>query len=248
MKKCLFCKKEIEDSAIVCPYCGSSKFAGDSASANDQMPNVKTRIFSPGTKKKNKKGLVLAIVLISMFASIVIGMITSMIPCKHEYKEEVVEDATYSDSGERRFTCSKCHDIYTEEIPMLLSVEVEVLNKYTYVEEAEPTVTSYGYVMSNDYLDKKYVLMEIKIKNITDKDIKTVKGRLKIKSNTASVVTDCTFEEQIIPSGESIIVRDYGFSTKRYGVLDDYDAEKIYSTPHEELTYEFVVTDIIYAE
>lgn len=37
--------------------------------------------------------------------------------CEHEYSEEVIKEPTCAEPGERKFTCSKCGNTYTEEIP-----------------------------------------------------------------------------------------------------------------------------------
>lgn len=37
--------------------------------------------------------------------------------CEHEYLSEIVKEPTCTETGEKKYTCTKCEDTYTEEIP-----------------------------------------------------------------------------------------------------------------------------------
>ena len=58
--------------------------------------------------------------------------------CEHVYKEEITKEATCKDTGTKTFTCEKCNNKYTEEIP--------VSEEHTFKEEVtkEPTCTEEG--------------------------------------------------------------------------------------------------------
>lgn len=60
-------------------------------------------------------------ILLVFFATLLfvsVGVLLSACKCKHDYKMEVTKSATCGSTGIKTYTCNKCGDSYTEEIPV----------------------------------------------------------------------------------------------------------------------------------
>ena len=121
-------------------------------------------------------------------------------------------------------------------------VKVQVLGKDTYLEEQEDMEMPDG--SSIPMLDNQYVLLEIKITNLTDKDIESLSGTLNIKNGDYKVKLICNFDQEIIPADDYIIYEEYGFQLGMTGF--DMDEKVIYDCDYEDLDFEFVVDEIVY--
>ena len=121
-------------------------------------------------------------------------------------------------------------------------VKVQVLGKDTYLEEQEDMEMPDG--SSVPMLDNQYVLLEIKITNLTDKDIESLSGTLNIKNGDYKVKLICNFDQEIIPADDYIIYDEYGFQLGMTGF--DMDEKVIYDCDYEDLDFEFVVDEIVY--
>ena len=162
--------------------------------------------------------------------------------CEHSYTEKIISEATYSAAGEKELVCSECGYTYTEEIPALPAVvELTVLSKSTYEEKKDPMVLPDG--MTIPQMPRRRVLFDLEIKNVSDKDIRGVKGELKITCGETILHMICDFSDMPIEANGSVTENGFGFeiySMSNIGELVVYDAE------FEDLEFEFEVSEIIY--
>ena len=61
---------------------------------------------------KRQANILFAICFLAIFA-----LVSCAKPCVHEYRSEIVKTANCAEEGEKKFTCTKCGESYTETIP-----------------------------------------------------------------------------------------------------------------------------------
>lgn len=121
-------------------------------------------------------------------------------------------------------------------------IKVEVLDKYTYSAENEDMTMPDGVTIPS--LDDDYVLLDIEITNLTDKNIESVSGTLNIKNGDYKVKLICDFDQETIPADDSVVYEGYNFKINEYGFNM---AEKVvFDCDYDELDFEFVVDEIKY--
>lgn len=84
-----------------------------------------------------KKLIVLALVILAVCLTF------AACSCEHQYEEKITTEASCSAVGIKTFTCTKCNDSYTEEIPMIEHSfgTATVTKEPTCTEEGEKSVT-----------------------------------------------------------------------------------------------------------
>ncbi len=232
-KKCLYCGKDVPSGYTICPYCRSAKF--DVQNEQDDMPVAIV-------EKPKIKSWIWIVVAVVFFLFIIALILNGIKECDHNYTEEIVSEATYSETGLKELVCSECGETATETIPVLPAVvEVEVLDKYEYEEAAEPMILPDG--TSIERLPVKSSLFDIKITNISSETVRGVKGTLKVKSGETVLNIMCDFSELNIPASYSYTEKGYGYEFTGYSNQGEL---MVYITPYEDLEFEFEVTEIIY--
>lgn len=195
--------------------------------------------------------------------------------CDHEYDEGVVTtEPTCVDTGVKTFTCTKCGDTYTEEVPVIDHVyEPMVTKEPTFEEEGETTYTctvcgdSYTeaipvrddkvvirpYAKEVVEVESKYaafglypsVFLGTKVENRTDKDIKGIKGILYIYDMFGDVlaINDEPFDADVIHAGEVV-----EYTTQWSVHPGDTELQRFYDADFEDLTFEYDLEQIVYAD
>ena len=212
--------------------------------------------------------------LVVLLVGIVI-LLLSGCGCDHEYDEGVVTtEPTCVDTGVKTFTCTKCGDTYTEEVPVIDHVYEPVVTKEaTFDDEGETTytcqlcgdsyteaipvrddpVTVTPYDKGVVAVDSKYavyglyptVFLGMKVENHTSKDIKGVKG---------SVYLYDMFCDLIAISGcafDDVVIHSGEIVeyTDQWEVTPgNIELQRFYDAEFEDLTFEFELEQVVYTD
>ena len=129
-----------------------------------------------------KKLIVLALVILAVCLTF------AACSCEHQYEEKITTEASCSAIGIKTFTCTKCNDSYTEEIPMIEHSfgTATVTKEPTCTEEGEKSVTckACGTSKVTDTVSKK---SHAYVSEITTESTCAVAG---VKTYTCSVCND----------------------------------------------------------
>ena len=202
--------------------------------------------------------------LVVLLVGIVI-LLLSGCGCDHEYDEGVVTtEPTCVDTGVKTFTCTKCGDTYTEEIPLGEHKYVATITKeptseelgertYTcsvcgdsYTETMHDVYVEITDVYPSDALDTIYLFLLID--NRGDKEIKGIQGRAVIRDMFGTVIADleCDMpfdsDKYLLPGYWKVASQYYAAS------LLDSSAWKLFYENFEDLDCSYHVTQVVYTD
>ncbi|MBE6784361.1 MAG: hypothetical protein E7536_10180 [Ruminococcaceae bacterium] len=166
--------------------------------------------------------------------------ITEVTECEHTYEETIYNEAGYGITGKKGFSCTKCHDYYTEDIPALPSIfNVHVTNKES---------DTYSYEENGKSFTKNVIIFYISIENTSDKTIEQIEGTLVIDCNGSELRLESVFDEIPIEPYSTTDIGAYvcDYDPELY-LLYSYE-EKIYNAEYEDLTFSFEPTKVITSE
>lgn len=150
--------------------------------------------------------------------------------CEHVFTETVYKPAKPGIAGMMILTCKNCDYIDYAKIPALANAfELEVVNKYTLDNESD-----------------QYICVEVKITNISEKDIKMLSGNLSLIGSKILILS-CNLNDLNLIAGETTTLTLYSEKLDSTDIF--YEVSKsIYDTPFEELKFQFESLDIIVTE
>lgn len=195
--------------------------------------------------------------------------------CDHEYDEGVVTaEPTCIETGVKTFTCTKCGEAYTEEVPVVdHAYEPTITKEPTFEEEGETTytctvcgdsyteaipvrddpVTVTPYDKGVVAVDSKYavyglypaVFLGMKVENRTEKDIKGVKGILYIYDMFGDVLT---IDDGAFDADAIHAGEVVEYTTQWEVHPGDTDLQRLYDAKFDDLTFKFELEQVVYTD
>jgi hypothetical protein len=147
--------------------------------------------------------------------------------CDHELTEYVYKEAKPGIGGMNYATCKNCDYIEYIATPALpAAMEIKIIDKYTHETD-----------------DKRYILFDIEIKNISEQYITEIKGNFNILCKTWVNISFDIDNLNVAP-GETFVLRG---QTVEFDPADSKNAyfNQVYETPFEEMTFDFKLSDIV---
>lgn len=210
--------------------------------------------------------------IIAMLLVCVIILSFTGCACEHTYDNGVVTTkASCTTAGVMTYTCQKCEETMTEEIPTIEhSYSSNTVKEPTYneegvlkftcdhcgdsyteqipVKEAEVivTVTEKESIPEdhNAWRFSDYVRLSVNVENVTNRSIKGVQGTLVVKDMFGEefLRISCDLTDNDIPANGSITV------TELYLDVNQFMANqvKLFNTDYEDLIFEYIVTNVIF--
>ena len=152
--------------------------------------------------------------------------------CQHVYKEEIYKEAGYGVDGIKIKVCTICKEIDEYiAIPALSEIfELKVTNKHTYTQGS-----------------KGYVVFDIEIKNISDKKIESISGKLSIMPPDCILDLLCDFEDLSLEPYATTVISSQGYSFDLDTSFDEVE-KKVYDTEFENIKFYFTSSDVVVEE
>lgn len=133
--------------------------------------------------------------------------------CSHSYETEVVSEATYYTEGQTIKTCIFCKDVITETSPKLeIPIEVSVTAMETFEQKRDPLIMPDGMEIFQPSL--YWIILEIDVKNLSEKDISGFSGTFTIDDNDRQLKVSGNFDEAV-SAGATIHLSEYGFQVSQ---------------------------------
>lgn len=224
------------------------------------------------------KTIVWGIIVMRRFAALLLSLAVVLglagCGCEHVYDDGVMTtEPTCVVTGVKTFTCTKCSESYTEEVPMVDHTYVAEVTKEPTVEEEG--VTTYTCSVCGDSYTEVIPVREDKVRiaiaskgewepnylagffnpfvafsyQITNSTEKSIKG-VQFKEDVYNIFGECLStstcgiqEDEILP-GECIVTQEYG--TEVYS--NDAKLTELLNADLEDLTFEWTVLQIVYTD
>ena len=168
---------------------------------------------------------------------------------EHDNEQYEYREPTYTEAGCEILICKKCSHRTRKELPKLEAVQLALVLKATdeYYDE------SLGYTEESwreAFAKRRSIVFDIQIKNLTDRDITTVRGALILKVGSYTITLNCDFEEVMIAAGETVLLKSWGLeynpnSTSLYSNVSAYNA--LYAASLKEIQVTFNEKEIVYS-
>ena len=225
------------------------------------------------------KTIVWGIIIMRRFAAFLLSLTVLLglagCGCEHVYDDGVVTtEPTCVATGVKTFTCTKCGESYTEEVPLVEHTYVaEVTKEPTFEEEGITTYT--GSVCGDSYteaipvredkvvvtvygkdvvdVESKYsayglyprVFVGLYVENRTDKDIKGVKGVLTVFDMFGDVLlVHDSFFDQVIIKAGT----SEAYTVSSDVFPNDTELRRLFDANYEDLSFEFELEQIAYTD
>ena len=225
------------------------------------------------------KTIVWGIIAMRRFAALLLSLVVVLglagCSCEHVYDDGVVTtEPTCVATGVKTFTCTKCGESYTEEVPMVEHTYVaEVTIEPTFEEEGVTTytcsvcgdsyteaipvredkvvVTVYGKETVD--ADEKYsiygvypvVILGIYVENRTSKDVKGVKGTLYVRDMFGDELATDPY-----PFDKAVIApgETVEYTTDWQVRPGDVNIRRMFDANYEDLLFEYKLDQIVYTD